>query len=258
MENRIGGNMGVKTFKDLKDTIRKKGTKTKSDNSEVEKSETIEKPKSKSADKHTLFVPFALPDVESSAVIEFEVKDKGGEIINKSVVIKIVDQKYEINEDDCGGKEFLKPFLNQLHREGFLAMPERDPNLPTEWKIRHGDYANGIENNFTGVSYIDLEDGGKIELHWKDGFVSTKDPKIRDILVEKGHYDLTTGSLHIQKPDLKGMVITSDRGKRSHVLSDQKKAVVSDVGKGAHVLSAASNKGKYREPYEPTRGTFTK
>lgn len=256
--------MAIKTLKELETErleIEKKlvepGTNEEKPELKPDEPESTEKPKSKSANKHTLFVPFALPDVESGAVIEFEVEDENGEMITKSATIKIIDQKYKVNENDCGGKEFLKPFLDQLHREGFLIMSEVDPNLPTEWKIRHGDYANGIENNFTGVSYIDFEDGGKIELHWQNGFVSTKDPKIRDILVEKGHYDLTTGSLHIQKPDIKGMIITRDDEKGSHVLSDQKKAAVSDVGKGAHVLSAASNKGSEHTPYEPTRGTFT-
>lgn len=225
--------MGVKTVKDLKDEGKSKKKKKPESKKTVKKDD---KPKEVKKGKEFLFVPFAPEGVDTSAIIEIRY-EKDGVIHSKKATVKIKDRKYELNRSDFP-KGFEDKFIAQLYAEGFMNMPQKDPNLPTEWKIRHGDFADGQRNNFTGKGFVDLPDGGKIELNWKDGFVETKDEKIRDILVSKGHYDMTTNSLFVQKPD-------------------PEKQVVTGVGKGAYTMSETP-KQKESKLFEPSKGTFTK
>jgi hypothetical protein len=225
--------MAIKTQSDLREKSSKE--KQPAEDSAKEKAKPLETVKE--ANKNTLFVPFAKPDAESSATIKFKTKENG-KPVEKTAVIKIINQKYKINDKDCGGEKYLKDFLTKLTDEGFVSYPDRDPNLPTEWKIRHGDFVNGAKNNYTGVSKVDLPDGGHLEIHWKNGYVETKDEKIRDILVSKGHYDMTTNSLHIQKPDPLKSVKSSGKVEKGSYVTGPTSANVTDMGY-----------------YEPTKGT---
>jgi hypothetical protein len=222
--------MAIKTVKDLKKDSKKKESKKQA------VKDTPKKAESKKRDDY-LFVPFAAPGVKTEAVIEIRYMS-GKKFESKKVTIKIDDQKYVINKADFP-KGYEDKFIAQLFKQGMISAPAKDPSEPDSWKIRHGDYADGQQNNFTGKSFIDLGDGGKIELNWVHGLVETKDKKIRDILVSKGHYDMTTGHVFIQKIDPTTQVVTG-------------------VGKGAYTVAPTENEIKKNSYYEAVKGTLTK